>query len=161
MSVRGAAEPVKREPNLQGIVPPAKALETSLLDNATALEGKKIQNRCATPEKQVVLQARNLAEIQAQSDQWKQRCQQLWGVVDVHTRCPEPLSLSPGEGLIPLIAGLCALWFGVMAKAVAFVDGNENYEATAAVLLLMIGAACCIYYLFYKKMRKRHLQPVL
>ncbi len=119
--------------------------------DAVAEELKSLEERCATLEAEKVVQANKLAEMTAQRDEWKQRCDALSATLRAPSRSSNPRRPSGGDGLVALFVSVAAFWLAVMAGAAAVVDSNENHEAPIAVALAVIGTASCIYYVIRKK----------
>ncbi|NBQ39293.1 MAG: hypothetical protein EBU34_05820 [Alphaproteobacteria bacterium] len=119
--------------------------------DAVAEELKSLEERCATLEAEQVVQAKKLAEMTAQRDEWKQRCDALSATLRAPSRLPDPRKPSGGDGLVALFVSVGAFWLAVMAGAAAIVDSNENHEAPIALALAVIGTAACIYYVIRKK----------
>jgi len=122
--------------------------------DAVAEELKSLEERCATLEAEQVVQAKKLAEMTAQRDQWKQRCDTLSATLRAPSRSSDPRKPSGGDGLVALFVSVAAFWLAVMAGAAAIVDSNENHETPIALALAGMGAGACIYYLI----RKRQLE---
>lgn len=144
-------QPIEDIPLIVTNAPVAAPFAYVPVPDAVASELKALMDRCATLEEKLVVQTQKLAEMEAQRDQWKQRCAQLMVTVEAPQRHVAPRQNANGDGLFVFFGGIVALWLAVMAGAAAIVDNNENHEAPIALILAVIGIACCVYYAIRKK----------
>jgi excisionase family DNA binding protein len=133
--------------------PVGKPLPFVPIPDAVAQELADLQERCTTLEQQLEAQRQKLADVEAQRDQWKQRCAHLSTSLQAPIRVSEPTIMSSGDGIVALFASIACIWLAVMAGTAAVVDNNDNQEAPVAIVLALCGIGLGMYYLFRKKLR--------